>query len=62
MHDRQAAYAIPTGVIERRLTIYTSIPDCHWHIVLEEDDAKKIILVTRNGSQIPLEPFVVGID
>ena len=60
--DRQAAYAIPTGAIERTVDNLYLIPDRHWHIALEEDDAKKIVLVTRNGSQIPLEPFVVGID
>jgi hypothetical protein len=60
--DRQAAYAIPTGVIEKTVDNLYLTPDRHWHIVLEEDDAKKIALVTRNGSQIPLEPFVVGIE
>jgi hypothetical protein len=59
--DSEIAYAIPSAVMEKILDSLYLTPQRHWHVVLEQDNAGQMALVTRNDLQIPLKPFAVNV-
>ena len=55
--DRDVAYAIPNGEIISVLDKLYYTPGRHWHLELEENPLKDLVLVLLDGSRISLKKF-----
>jgi Protein of unknown function DUF262/Protein of unknown function (DUF1524) len=55
--DRDSAYAIPFSKIDGLRGKLYRTPDRHWHIDLEENSAKELVLALPDGSKVPLREF-----
>jgi hypothetical protein len=60
--DKEKAYAMPRGELEKVLGELHKTPDRHWHIVLGESDAGDLELLVPNGKRIQLKKFEFGQD
>jgi hypothetical protein len=57
--DRDTGYAIPFGEIEKVLVDLYRTPNKHWHIVLDEDGAGSLDLLTRTEARVSLRKFEI---
>lgn len=60
--DRESAYAIPNLEINKILNDLYRTSDRHWHIVLEENEARELELLIPNGSKIPIKDFELKLN
>ena len=57
--DRNVAYAVPYGEIEKILKNLHETSGRHWHIVLEETEQGEIVLVPRTGPKLSVSKFAL---